>query len=64
MAGEFVPDPPASADAEARKMLRKNKGSRGTAVTKGPKLTKSNGSVARGGRRIASGAASVRGGAL
>jgi hypothetical protein len=64
MAGEFIPDAPNSRDAEAKKMLRKNKGSRGSAVTRAPKITKSNGSVARGGRRIASGAASVRGGAL
>lgn len=64
MAGEFIPDPPASADAEAKKMLRKNQGGRGSAVSKGPKITKSNGSVARGGRRVASGAASARGGAF
>lgn len=64
MAGEFIPDPPLSSDDAARKMLRKNKGGRGTAVSKAPKITKSNGSVARGGRRVASGAASVRGGAL
>ena len=64
MAGEFIKDPPLSSDIEARKMLRKNKGGRGSAVSKAPQITKSNGSVARGGRRISSGAASVRGGAF
>lgn len=66
MAGEFIPDPPKSGDAEARKMLRKNKGGRGTAVSKGPQITRSNGAVGAkvSGRRISSGAASVRGGAF
>jgi hypothetical protein len=66
MAGEFIKDPPLSSDSEARQMLRKNQGSRGTAVTKGPQITKSNGRIGAsvGGRRVASGAASVRGGAF
>jgi hypothetical protein len=66
MAGEFIPDPPKSTDAEARAMLRKNQGSRGTAVSSAPQITKSNGAVGAsvGGRRISSGAATVRGGAF
>ena len=66
MAGEFIKDPPLSDDAEAKKMLRKNKGTRGTATSPGPKITKSNGAVGAkiSGRRVASGAASVRGGAF
>ena len=66
MAGEFIPDPPLSSDAEAKKMLRKNAGTRGTATSKGSQITKSNGAGGAkvGGRRISSGAASVRGGAF
>jgi hypothetical protein len=66
MAGEFIKDPPLSADAEAKKMLRKNKGSRGTAVNAGKQITKSNGATGASvsGRRISSGAATVRGGAF
>jgi hypothetical protein len=65
MAGEFIPDPPKSADREAKQMLRKNKGTRGTAISSGPQVTKSNGRVGAGvaGKRISSGAATVRGGA-
>lgn len=64
MAGEFIPDPPKSGDAQAKKLLRRNEGGRGSATKKAPQVTKSNGSVARGGRKISSGAASVRGGAF
>jgi hypothetical protein len=62
MAGEFIKDPPLSADREAKKFLRKNAGTRGVGTSKGKQVTKSNGSVARGGKKITSGAANVRGG--
>lgn len=65
MAGEFVPDPPHSQDQEAKKLLRRNAGGRGSATKPAPQLTKSNGRVGArvGGRRVASGATTVRGGA-
>jgi hypothetical protein len=65
MAGEFIKDPPKSGDPEAKKLLRNNGGMRGVGTTKAPKRTKSNGAVGArvAGRRISSGAASVRGGA-
>ena len=62
MAGEFIPDPPQSQDQEAKKLLRRNQGGRGSATKPAPQLTKSNGRVGASvsGRRVSSGAASVR----
>jgi hypothetical protein len=64
MAGEFIKDPPASADAEAKKFLRKSQGTRGVGARSAPQKTKSNGNSKVGGKRISSGAASTRGGAF
>lgn len=64
MAGEFIKDPPLSGDQQAKKLLRNNAGGRGVGTSKGSKITKSNGRVGAsvGGKRISSGAATVRGG--
>jgi hypothetical protein len=66
MAGEFIPDPPLSGDDQAKKLLRRNQGGRGSATKTTSQVTKSNGQVGASvsGRRISSGAATVRGGAF
>ena len=63
MAGEFVPDPPKSGDAQARKLMRLHEGKIKAAPNS---KTTSNGAVGASisGRRVQSGAARVRGGKL